>query len=99
MPATDESTDSGNGRITQAVRLATIEQGIRQILSNQDKLEATLNESLRQQHQRDITLGTLTTRVHTVECDVDGLKKQTAAWNIGNSLAAVFAGVLAWLRP
>lgn len=105
MPASTDHDDNGNGRITQAVRWANIERDVKEVLVNQGRIDAKLDASLAQQHQRDIALSTLMTRmgtveddVDTLEGDVDTLKRQTTTWNSGNSLAAALAGILAFFK-
>ncbi len=84
------TTDNGNGRVTTADRLARIETKLDQALE-EGKRSRECNDALEER------VRILETGASTRQAQIENLKASVQAWNIGNTIGAGVALVLAYL--
>lgn len=88
--------------MSDSERIARIEEQITALRSDMLKYFTTLNET-HNDHSRRITSIEIVAarhdeRINTTASDVKVLDGQLRGWNIGNSFAAIIAGIIGWFR-
>ena len=92
---TADHGDNGNGRITMAI----IGEKLDAILRRLDKIDDRCERHETRMSCLEIGQTRRETQIVNLKEDVDGLQKKSDAWNFGNTVASMVAGLIAVFKP
>lgn len=81
-----ENQGDANGRVTLAVVAAKL-----------DRLQQDVDRLLQAHHEELRDVGVLESRLDIAEHEIERLRNTSTAWGVGNTAAAIIAGILGGL--